>query len=513
MTKRSRKAEPGIFRQLYDRAVAALARRVDGIELPQEGRSSVDSGDGIASGVMALGTVIPRISNLFSILTTLEKLSICNPDFSQLVGNIVALGNTGHQITVDAASDAIAEKALARINESAARLFPNSAGIDGLINAYLRQSMVSGALSSEDVVDFTGRRVEKVVIVPVDEIRFRRINGAYVPWQQPKNWLTARRDKQNGPLGLVELNPNTYHYYALETIENSPYARPPATAAIDILEGPQKDAIENLSWIVRKLGILGLVIVNLTKPKAKPGESDADYHTRAQRYLTAVREVLDGNFKKGLLVAFSDQKFDHANVASDARGAGDIFQVIEELAFSGMGSMAWMHGRNYTTTETFADVVYNILLSQMSNHQRLAKRRQEQTYRLDLLLAGIPVDNLSMEFNRAESRNELQRSQAEQIKQGMALERCQRGITSPDECARELGYESAFDPELLSSLPKVAAGLSARLGANRRSGITATCRFDRASQRYRLVPSRIELAEDPIEAEDNLIEFKKKAAA
>jgi hypothetical protein len=497
----------------------ASFRRVDGIELPQEGRSSVDSGDGLASSILALGTVVPRIPNLFAILTVLERFSLCNPDFSQMVGNVVALGNTGHQITVDAATDTAAEAALSRINEVAPRLFPNGAGIDGLINAYLRQSLVTGALSSEDVIDFPGKRVEKVVIVPVDEIRFRRVDGAYLPYQQPKNWFTASRDKQRGPLGLVELNPNTYHYYALETVENSPYARPPATAAVDIMEGPQKDAIENLSWIVRKLGILGLVIVNLTKPKPKPGEDDAAFHARAQKYLTAVREVLDGNFKKGLLVAFNDQKFEHANVASDARGAGDIFQVIEELAFSGMGSMAWMHGRNYTTTETFADVVYNILLSQMANHQRLAKRRQEQTYRLDLLLAGIPVDGISMEFNRAESRNELQRSQAEEIKQTMALERCQRGITSPDECARELGYEAAFDPELLSSLPSVAKALSAGFWANRRSRVTATCRFDRMSQRYRLASSTIEIASGSIGAEDQeqatggkTIPFKKKAA-
>jgi hypothetical protein len=512
-----RKQNQGTIERLVN--WVASFRRVDGVELPQDGRSSVDSGAGLAAGVLAMGTVIPRVPHLFETLRSLEKFSVCNPDFSQVVGNMVALGNTGHTITVDASTEALADAALTRINEAAPRLYPNAAGIDGLINAYIRQSMVSGAISSEDVVDLPGKRVAKVVIVPVDEIRFRRVDGEYRAYQQPKNWLAARRDQRNGPLGLVELNPNTYHYYAIETVENCPYARPPGIAAVDMLEGAQKDAIENLSWIVRKLGILGLVIVNLTKPKVKPGESDAEFHARAQRYLTAVREVLDGNFKKGLLVAFNDQKFDHANVASDARGAGDIFQVIEELVCSGMGAMPWELGRNYTTTETFADVAFNIKLSQMTNHQRLAKRRVERTYDLDLMLAGIAVDNVTVEFNRAEARDVSKKAQADQTIQQMIFERAEKGIISADKAAQELGYEKAEDPELLSAGRDVAK-LSARgLWANERSKVTATCRFDRNSQRYEHVPSRLSIAADPIGAEENSDQnsvvrgqFKKKAA-
>lgn len=493
----------------------ASFRRVDGIELPNEGRSSVENVTGGYLSSLAIGSVIPEIP--FETLRILKRLSICNPDFSQMVGNIIALGNTGHQITVDAASDSVAEAALTRINDAAPRLYPNGAGIDGLINAYLRQSVVFGALSSEDVVDFAGKRVEKVVIVPIEQIRFRYIDGQYVPHQQPTSWLglRTRENRGIGPLGLIPLNPNTYRYLALETIENSPYAKPPATAAVDLLEGPQKDAIDNIKYIVQKFGILGMVAVNLTKPPHRPGESDEQYAKRAQTYLQSVREVLSGNFMKGLLVLFNDQKVQHTNVVSDARGAAEFFQTIEELAFSGMGSMAWAHGRNYTTTETFADVVYNILLSQMMNHQRLAKRRVERTYDLDLMLAGIPVDNVTVEFNRAEARDVLKKAQADQAKQSMAIERARVGITSPDQCAQELGYQQAEDPELLSAGKDVATMLSARrLSGLTRKGVTATCRFDRTSQRYRLVSSRIELASDPIEADSsNLIDFKKKAAA
>jgi hypothetical protein len=260
----------------------------------------------------------------------------------------------------------------------------------------------------------------------------------------------------------------------------------------------------------------------VARDKQRPGETVEAWTVRMQKFLDAAREVLSGNLRNGLLIAFDNFKFEHSNVASDGRGAGEVFQVVEELVFSGMGSMAAFHGRNYTTTETFADVVYNILVSQMGNHQRLAKRRIERTYDLDVMLAGIPVDDISLTFKAAESRNALQTVQAEEIRQRMAFERCDRGLTSPDQCAQEQNYDTYFDPELIAKAnPNVAAGLSAaRFGANR-AGVTATCRFDRTSQRYRLVSSRIEIAGDPIGAgsvrtgsgSDRVVDFKKKQAA
>ncbi len=497
----------GVVKQFFVGAMSL--RRIDGVELPNEGRSSVEKQDGLLIGAIALGSVIPKIP--FETLRILEQLSICNADFSQMVGNIVALGNTGHDITVDAPTESATDAALSRLNESASRLMPNGAGIDGLINSYLRQTAVFGAISSEDVIDFAGRRVEKVVIVPVEQIRFVYVDGQYQPHQQPNTLMGLTRGR--GPMGLIPLNANTYRYYALDTIENSPYARPPAVAAVDILQGPQKDAIDNIKYILQKFGLLGFVTAKVARDKPRSGESDEAYKSRMQSFLQNARDLLTSSLHRGLLIAFDNFKFEHSNVTSDGRGAGEVYQVVEELAFSGMGSMAAFHGRNYTTTETFADVIYNILVSQMTNHQRLAKRRVERTYDLDLLLAGIPVDDVSVTFNRAESRNELQKAQADQIRQEMALNRAARGITGPDECAQEMGYDKAFDPELLSSHPKVAEALSARkMSGLTRPSVTATCRFDRSSQRYRLVSSRIEIAGAPVGAEDaNVIDFKKKA--
>jgi len=185
----------------YIRDWAASLKRVGGIELPDTGRSSVEGtlADRIAGALSGFGSASPFIN--FEMLALLNRLSIFNPDFSQYVQNIINLANTGHQIVIDAASSQKAEAAATRLNEAASRLYVNAAGVDGLFNAYLRQVAVFGAVSSEDVVDFPGRRVQKVVPVPVEQIRFRYIEGEYVPHQQPTSILGLQR----APLGLIPL--------------------------------------------------------------------------------------------------------------------------------------------------------------------------------------------------------------------------------------------------------------------------------------------------------------------
>ena len=485
---------------------------------PPDGRSSIETSPTGGTGLVpGFWYVQPPAPLNFEMLRQLKRLWILNPDLSQFIVNHVALANSGHTITVDTKDESQADSVLQRLNEAAQRLYRNGAGVDGLMNAYISQIACFGALSSEDVVDLNAKRVQETVLVPVEQIRFRYENGQYVPMQMAYSLIGHQQvQRVKGAVGLIELNPLTYHYYALQTIENSPYAKPPASAALEILLGPQADAMENIKWIVRKLGILGLVSVALTKPPKKPGQTDAEYQAHAQEYLSKVRQVLDQNFNKGLLVTFNDQKVDHANVVSDARGAADIFQMVEEQAFSGMGSLPFSHGRNYTTTETFADVVYHLQMSQSEGMQRLAKRRQEQTYRLDLALAGIEAD-VSISFNQIKSRNDLQASQAKQIDQTMALERGRAGMISPDQVAQECGYEKFFDPMLLNV---TAAQGVAGTGLRAKAPFSATFRFDRQSQRYRFVTSRIEIAGDAVGADvvnaasgsSRVVEFKKKAA-
>ena len=392
----------------------------------------------------------------------------------------------------------------------------NGAGVDGLINAYLAQIAWSGALSSEDVVSFASRRVEQVVLVPVEQIRFRYLEDRYVPHQQPSFGLGLTRSAAS-VMGLIPLNEETYHYFALQTVENSPYAKPPATAAVGMITGAQTDATDNIKYIVKKLGLLGLVSVAVTPPGRKPNEDETQFNSRAQKYLASVRKVLDGSFMRGLLVHFRDQQINHSNVPSDARGSTEIFRVIEEQVMSGLAMQPAFFGRTDSTTETYAGVVYNLLTAQVANIQRLAKRRQEATYRLDLRLAGIEVGGVSLGFNRTHALKPLDEAQAEKARVETVIEKVKAGFISPDQGAQELGYDSAYDPSLLSDSALAGALQHASMGAGRVWRPPATFRFDRQAQRYRFIPQRIELNSELVETDTfvpmhKFLTVKKKAA-
>lgn len=498
---------------IWERLKIAYAtfRRVGGIEIPDGngklGRSSDENfGNNLSSILNKYQTVNPIID--FAMLAVLKKFYIYNPDVSQFVSNLQNLANNGHSISVEAASETVAENALARLNESASRIYRNGAGVDGLINSYLAQIAWSGALSSEDVVNFGAKRVEQVVLVPVESIRFKfdRETQTYQPYQRSSNF---RRTNLHD-LGLIPLLAETYRYYALATVENNPYAKPPATAAVDAIMQGQEPMMKNIQYIAQKFGLLGLVTASVQAPPKKPNETDAEFQTRAKNYLSLVAKALEGQFSKGLLVAFRDQKIEHTNVSEGAAGVYDLNRISEEQVMSGLAMQPAFFGRTDSTTETFADVVYNLLLAQVHNIQRLPKRRMEQTYRLDLRLEGIQVDGVSLNFNKPFSRNSLQAAQTEEIEIRNVLEKVKSGLISPDDGAQELGYESWHDAELVNADLSLAQALSAiRTGKSTNSFKFS---FDRTGQKYKFQPTVIELLPEIKEKQlpGNVLPIKKK---
>ena len=457
----------------------AAFRGTGGVNLPLNGRSSEETFTGMLSAYLAaFSTISPVIDP--QMLATLKYFWLYNPDFSQYVANIVNLGNPGHQLSVEAATDAAAESAVNRLNESAARLYDG--GVDGLIDQYLTSLAWSGAISSEDVVNGAAKRVEKVVLVPVEQIVFKynKDLDRYEPHQRSANAL------RNGSLGLIPLNSETYKYCALQTVENSPYAKPPATAAVEAILAGQVPIMENLRYAAQKYGLLGFIDYSTVGPRRKGGEDEEQYQARMQSHLTAISKALEGNLSKGLLVHPRDQKVDHKPVATGAVGFEEINKVSEQQVFSGLGAQPGFHGRTDSTTETFADVVYFLLTAQTGKLQRVAKRRHEQTCMLDLRLGGIDVDRVSMAFNKAHSRNAKEEAETEEIRQRVVFAKVEKGLISPDDAARELGYEAWEDETLLGgdSLGSLGRMRNAEFGIRNSYRRTINLSFDKRSQRY-----------------------------
>jgi hypothetical protein len=270
-----------------------------------------------------------------------------------------------------------------------------------------------------------------VVIVPAAQIRFKREGGDYQPYQ------LVDGDE-------VELNPVTYRYLAHMTIENSPYAKPPMVAAIEpILD--QHRMKKNLQFVLKKFGLFGLISAAVTPPRQEMGEATDEYQRRVQSYLKDVLKAFQENFHEGMAVYTEDIKVERTNLTTDARGVQDIFRLNEEQVFSGMGSEPAMHGRTYSTTETYARVVYDLLVRHAESFQRPVKRRIERTYQLDLALGGIALDELSLHFHQAKSRDPLTEARARQVDWRVVREQVESGLLEPDTGARKLGCDDWHD--------------------------------------------------------------------
>ncbi len=408
-----------------------------GLGVPDNGRSSVESVNNL-TGVLdyfnGYYDIIDRNIVKGDVLETMLKVCVANPDVSQAVRQWVTIGNRGHDIIVDAANQKTIDRAIEALNESAYKIYQKSAGVDGLFNHYLWQLGVFGAVSSEDVIAADMSRVENVATVSPRFIRFKLEDGIYKPYQMVHNSIGS----------LIPLNEITYTYFCHLSVENSPYGLPPALAALDPLH-TQKFMHENVKFISEKMGLTGFTSVAVTPPPRRAGESNREYTKRASDYL---QEVLDGfkaNYRKGLAVHANDIELTHTNTTGDARGAYDIHKLNEEQIFSGINNDPAMHGRSYSTTETYADVVYNLLIGQANSFRRLVKRRHEKTLRLDLALRGIMVNDVTLQMAGDDQRDTEKAARTDQIKWQIIKEQVESGAIDPDEGAQRMGYDNWYD--------------------------------------------------------------------
>jgi len=341
----------------------------------------------------------------------------------------VTLGNTGHQLEVTAEQESVIEEALTRLNQLAAQI-----NADDLVNHLLRQIGINGALSIEWVSKSDLSGIEKAILVPVTSIRFKydKQRDLHVPHQ-----LVSRTNR------YIELSEATYSYIPLETAEGSPYAIPPFLAALGNAV-IQLFMMDNIKFIIKKLGLLGFISMVMEMPPAKHGEEDEHYRARLQSMQQDFATNFAENYREGVAVHFDNVKLEHRPVAADARGATDIIKVNEEQIASGLKTDPAMLGRSYSTTETYAGVVYGKMVERLDAFRRMVKRAIEKGYKLDLWLGGIPVRDVSLAFNANKAMDPRAEAETERILTETAILKMEAGLISPDEAARELGYEEAY---------------------------------------------------------------------
>lgn len=471
-------------RTFYPRVRSAAYQppeEIDPASLPV-GRISTDNvtfGQLLRELVNEMNTVNPAFP--IGYLEAMQNLSLVNPDIAQMVDNIVHLGNTGHKVMVQANTEDAEVEILTELNRFVTTAFNHYGGIDGFINSSLAQIARGGAVSIEWVVDDALTGLDHVVFVPLKDIRFifDGDSGQYIPYQRTNNF-------SDGDSGLIQLNTLTYQYCPLQVLDNSPYAIPPILSALESIV-IQRDIIKNLRFISKKMGLLGFVNFLVRAPKQVPGETTDRYVSRCQAFLDEQAERLKHNYRDGIAVGFMDSfSVEHHSITGDARGAKDLFEMNEQQVFSGLKADPALHGRTYSTTETYASVVYEKMLSITTNYQRIVKTILEYGCKLHLRLAGLDYYDFWVEFEPSQSLNAERDEGTYATKINNLKLLYDQGIIDQNQFAQEAGYEAPAEAEprdLFSpSVQNVESKNRTSFIFNKQSG-----RYESLSHRHRAI--------------------------
>lgn len=430
---------------------AQLAQK---ISITGQGALPVKSGrETQPDGVNTLGGFMSEMAFIepdfpIHMLAALENLAKYHGDVSLAVENIVSLGNTPYNLEFDdAVSDADAKKMRARIKEKEKSWYAYSGGLYSLINDILAQIAIAGCLSVELVPTNSLDGVKKVVLVAPKNIRFKYNleKDVYDPYQQLVGGVTSIAAGN-----MVQLNTATYKYSTLRRFSEKPYPIPPFLAAMFHLN-VERDMMDNMRFIIKKLGVLGFleVLINAPKPLATGApETDAQYFDRSKAYLEQIVPEIEKGMAKGYVTGFKDKhEFTMHSTAANVQGAKELVDMNDQKMMSGLKQDPLMFGRNFSTTETLGRVILAKMTAQISNYQMLAGNLLSELFLLDLQLGGFSVKSVDVTFEKAMIGDKSKEEEAFSKRIDNANKLYDAGIISQTERANYLSYEKADQEE------------------------------------------------------------------
>lgn len=437
-----------------------------------------DTGDG--KGVISPGRVsVPNDAEL-SIMDTLKgmtglvtpsyrtelvplirELYKVNPDISIALQDMFKLANTGHKISFPNNSDDESKLMTDHLDAVTKKWSRYTAGIDGLVNKFIVQCLVGGAISVEAVPNLKLNGVSTILFVNPEDIRFeRQQDGVYHPYQINKG-LNLPYSKTKDPTGTpyIKLNTETFKYVAMFNDIDEPYGVPPFLAALDSLK-TQADMRTNLKQIMELMGLLGFLEVTMEKPGKLASESEPSYRRRLGSILKALKQNVREGMKDGVIVGYKDDhEFKLNSTTKNLGGIDKVWSLNQQSVANGLSVNGTLIGVQSTTTEGAAGIILSKLISQLKNIQMLVKDVLDFIYTLELRLAGFNNKGMIIEFTSSTVSDELKIQQGTEYKIRNLTSLYNQGIITQDDFAREMGISSpALKKPRPIVLPPAAAG-------------------------------------------------------
>jgi hypothetical protein len=355
-------------------------------------------------------------------LNTIAKAVVANPILSQVHNLIINLANTGHIVQVEGKD---AERAQDELKELAFLL-----NTDYLVNQLIAQINISGAISAEVVVAENLQGIKKVVFVPASTVYFvyNETTDEYEPYQLV------------GTANPIKLNPITYKYLPLLTLEDSPYAIPPFLASLSIVEVVES-MITELKGLAQKIGLIGFLDVKFPPLAKAPNETETEYQTRALKWLENIAQQVVENMSKGVFLHYDGTEAEFKEISPNAGGIREIIDLAEKWLIEGAKSQPAMLGFSTGYTETWATVALHVFSAQLGNIQRLVRRFLEFVYRLHLILKGFDIKDVNIIFNPLPDFEPQKKAEARLKEAQRIATLLQAGVIDVETAKKELGYE------------------------------------------------------------------------
>jgi len=353
-------------------------------------------------------------------IRVIEKAVMANPILSQTHNLIISLANTGHRVIVQGRQKEEAQKEL----ETLASIL----NTDHLINGLISQIVIGGALSAEIVVKEDLSGIEKIVRVPVSTVYF--LYNEELDEFEPYQWVGSEKP--------IKLNPKTYKYLPLLTMDGSPYSVPPFLAALSSVE-MMEEFLAELKGLAKKIGLIGFLDVKFPPLQRAPNETEKEYQDRLREFLENIAPDIEQNLSKGIFLHYQGTEAEFKEISPNASGVKELIELSERWAIEGAKSQPSLLGFSTGYTETWSTVALHVFLSQLKNIRLIVKRFLEYTYKLHLALKGYEIDDVDVEFEPLPDFNPDRTAEAQLKKARYVVELFQAGIISLEEAREYLG--------------------------------------------------------------------------
>lgn len=408
------------------------------------GRVSVPNDLNGSSHVSVLRELTNMVTPSFrtDLIPIIRDLYKVNPDVSIALQDMFKLANTGHEISFPNNTSEESAKMRDHLKKVSKQWSRYTAGINGLVNKFIVQSMVGGAISVEAVPNNNLDGISTILFINPEDIIFRRENdGVYQPYQINKYSVTNKKPQ------YIKLNTETYVYVGTYNDTDEPYGVPPFMPGLDSIK-TQHDLRENFKNIMEIMGMVGFLEATIEKPNRRSDESENAYKLRLNTLLRQLKKNIRNGMKDGVVVGFKDEHEFKLNSTSASLQNIDIpWNQNQQSVANGLGINGNLIGLNTSKSEGGAGIMLSKLISQLKNIQMMVQHVLEFIYTLELRLAGFNNKGVKVTFGTSTISDELKVQQGLEYKIRNLVALYNQGIISQDQFAWAMGYENPDEKE------------------------------------------------------------------